>query len=93
MEELRTHLSLAVEKELFGALSKVNDELPNLVNKRQYSTCFEKLLSLNEPIDHFFSEVMVMTDDVETREVRLCLLNQVRAVCDTFIYFPALISG
>jgi glycyl-tRNA synthetase beta chain len=44
---------------------------------RNYSEVFKALASLKTPVDTFFDEVLVMTDDPKVRENRLALLVRI----------------
>jgi len=62
------------EKNLFNALEKlVSFGFPTLPAAQ-----LEELAKLREPVDTFFDEVMVMTEDEAVRNNRLALLSQLR---------------
>ncbi|MHB1222059.1 MAG: DALR anticodon-binding domain-containing protein, partial [Gammaproteobacteria bacterium] len=46
----------------------------------KYDEVLLQLADLRKPVDDFFDEVMVMTDDKSRRENRLLLLGQLRAL-------------
>ena len=60
-------------------LSKAVDRLKNittaLVRDRDYAGALQKLAMLRNPVDRFFNEVMVMTEDKSLRNNRLSLLT------------------
>ena len=45
---------------------------------RQYGEVLRRLASLRDPVDAFFTGVMVMTDDAALRRNRLALLHELR---------------
>ncbi|MGM0651907.1 MAG: glycine--tRNA ligase subunit beta [Bacillota bacterium] len=59
------------EKELFSSLKTVEGALGKITN---YDEALEHLQNLRMPVDHFFDNVMVMTEDQKLRENRLNLL-------------------
>ena len=63
------------EKELHNAISKLLPDVEPLCRKAEYAAALKKLASLRAPVDRFFEEVMVMTDDMAVRNNRLALLK------------------
>jgi len=47
-----------------------------LFEQGDYASALQSLASLQEPVDTFFSEVMVMAEDKAVRDNRLALLNR-----------------
>jgi glycyl-tRNA synthetase beta chain len=45
-----------------------------------YEAALLSLASLREPVDQFFTDVMVMADDMALRNNRLALLNHLRGL-------------
>lgn len=71
-----------VEKKLFNAVQRVRQVVEEQTGKANYMKALEILSSLQEPVDDFFSEVMVMVDDERIKENRLGLLQMVvRLTC------------
>ncbi|MDO5044201.1 MAG: glycine--tRNA ligase subunit beta [Coriobacteriia bacterium] len=66
----------AAEKALDEALDAQIEKVDTLLKARKYQELFEGLASLKEPIDTFFNEVLVMSEDEEQRENHLKLLNK-----------------
>jgi glycyl-tRNA synthetase beta chain len=66
------------------ALAEARDraaaEVERAVEAGDYDAAVRELLALRKPIDTFFDDVMVMTDDRTLRNARLGLLNEVRAL-------------
>jgi len=68
------------EKALYTALGNTRQHVVPLIEKREYEAALEELAGLRAPVDRFFDDVMVMVDDAETRNNRLALLADVRAL-------------
>ncbi len=62
------------EKSLYSAYLGVKSEVEPLIVSQQYEQALLKLLSLKEPVDSFFDNVMVMAEDSAVRRNRLSLL-------------------
>jgi len=65
----------SAEKTLFEQLNKVSSNFP-----AEPEAQLAVLATLREPVDSFFDDVMVMTDDVAVKANRLALLGQLRAL-------------
>ena len=63
------------EKKLFAALIEARKQVEPLIHNRSYEEALHQLMAMKEPVDHFFEEVMVMTEDVSVRHNRLNLLT------------------
>ena len=70
--ELLTELA---EQELFSALVRVRGKALPLIRNREYRAALETMLEMKGPVDRFFDEVMVMTNDEAVRQNRLNLLT------------------
>jgi glycyl-tRNA synthetase beta chain len=68
----------ASEKELYSALQNKETELKPLLQKADYTAILKSLASLQAPVDNFFTNVMVMTEDEKIRNNRLNLLQRLR---------------
>jgi glycyl-tRNA synthetase beta chain len=68
-------LTEEAEKALYTTLATVNSKTVPLVEKGQYDSALEVMLEMKEPVDRFFDDVMVMTDDAAVRQNRLNLLT------------------
>lgn len=71
-------LKETAEQALAQALAGQAAKVEPLLAKRQYREALAQLASLREPVDRFFDDVMVMTDDIALRNNRLALLNNLR---------------
>ena len=66
----------AAEKALATQVEQQADKVLPLFEQGDYANALQSLASLQEPVDSFFSEVMVMADDEAVRDNRLALLNR-----------------
>ena len=68
----------AAEKQLADSLNSLEVLIAPLLANRDYYAVLEKLAELKGPVDQFFEDVMVMTDDLELRQNRLALLDKLQ---------------
>jgi glycyl-tRNA synthetase beta chain len=73
-------LSEPAEAALAEAVNAAADTVAPLLEARHYTEALSELANLREPVDRFFDDVMVMVDDKATRNNRLALLSQMRAL-------------
>ena len=73
-------LAEPAEQALAEALANVQTVVGPMLEERQYTEALTALAALREPVDRFFDDVMVMVDDKATRNNRLALLSQMRAL-------------
>jgi glycyl-tRNA synthetase beta chain len=64
------------EQDLLDKMDELTPQAHPLFERGEYAEGLRILASLKEPVDHFFEQVMVMTDDAELRINRLALLAQ-----------------
>jgi glycyl-tRNA synthetase beta chain len=69
-------LTEPAEIALNNALSKVKPEADKLFDSGDYTASLKTLAALKTPVDDFFDNVMVNADDVDLKNNRLALLNQ-----------------
>lgn len=75
--ELRPDLLHApAEQRLAQAMMGLAATATDLMAAGDYELALQQLAALREPVDQFFDEVMVMTDDTEVRANRLVLLDR-----------------
>ncbi len=75
--EVKTNLlTEPAEVALNSALSKVKPEADKLFESGDYTASLKSLAALKAPVDDFFDNVMVNADDVDLKNNRLALLNQ-----------------
>ncbi len=68
------------EKALHEALEQARDVVQPLLANHDYTAALRALATLKEPVDRFFDDVMVMTDDEAVRANRLVLLGELRTL-------------
>tara|TARA_R110002111_G_scaffold3690_3_gene22297 strand:+ start:8370 stop:10451 length:2082 start_codon:yes stop_codon:yes gene_type:complete len=72
----RDLLQDAAEKTLAAQVDQQAEKVLPLFEQGDYASALQSLASLQEPVDSFFNEVMVMADDEAVRNNRLALLNR-----------------
>jgi glycyl-tRNA synthetase beta chain len=68
------------ETALFESVVKARNAVTPLLDNRDYTNVLTTLADLRDPVDGFFDDVMVMTDDEALRNNRLALLAELRAM-------------
>jgi len=68
------------ERVLYHAMQSAQKDIAPLIGKRRYADSLRRLAELRTPVDSFFDDVMVMTDDDAIRNNRLALLAELRAL-------------
>lgn len=63
------------EKDLYLQLNTLQEKAVKLYEEKKYKEALSLLSKLNTPINTFFDQVMIMTDDKKVRENRLALLQ------------------
>lgn len=71
-------LELAAEKALAAAVEEKTKQVPQLCATGHYHEALLQLASLQQPVNAFFDEVLVMAEDPELRKNRIALLAQLR---------------
>lgn len=81
------------EKQLAASLATREKLIAPLLDSRDYYAVLENLADLKQPVDQFFEDVMVMTEDIELRHNRLALLAKLQKlfmnVADISLLVPA----
>lgn len=80
---------LLVEEEeinLYETFNDVKEKVMDSLNRKEYDRALDHMVSLKEPIDQFFDNVMVMVEDEELKNNRLGLIKQISntmlLICD-----------
>ncbi|MPV85279.1 glycine--tRNA ligase subunit beta [Ostreibacterium oceani] len=73
-------LTETAEKTLAAATSHVKSQLNAAIAQQDYASALNILSVLRQPLDDFFDQVMVMSDDDSERNNRLALLADIRAL-------------
>lgn len=68
----------AAEQNLYKALQPISSEVNKRLQQDDYTTAMRELAQLQQPVDQFFADVMVMADDEKIRNNRLNLLKSLR---------------
>ena len=66
------------EKELADIFQNISKKVAPLMKEKNYQAALSELAQLKVPIDTFFDNVMVMSDDEAVKINRLTLLNEIR---------------
>ena len=61
-------------------LQKMASDVTPQLEAGEYATALKKLAGLRDPIDAFFDQVMVMTDDEALKHNRIALLSQLHGL-------------
>ncbi|WP_138380648.1 glycine--tRNA ligase subunit beta [Luteithermobacter gelatinilyticus] len=72
-------LSAAEEKQLFGSLGQVAVAVKDAVGRELFEEAMAQLATLRAPIDNFFDQVTVNSEDQRERQNRLKLLSHIRS--------------
>ena len=74
------------ELELYRVFNDIESKVKSLLNSKEYDKALDQLISLREPIDKFFDNIMVMVKDEEVKNNRLALIkkisNAMMEICD-----------
>jgi glycyl-tRNA synthetase beta chain len=65
------------EKTLFSEINKIKPEIEDLLKNRDYLSAMGRIELLNSPLENFFNNVMVMTENEKVKNNRLSLLNEI----------------
>jgi glycyl-tRNA synthetase beta chain len=68
------------EKALFGALDIAGEAISPAIEAEDFAAAMAAMARLRAPIDAFFTDVQVNSDNQLVRRNRLCLLNRIRSV-------------
>lgn len=75
------------EIELYKMYNSIENEIKKLMKNRNYIQVFSSLSKLYEPLDNFFKEVMVMTDNEKLKNNRIALLSLVNKIFENMLSF------
>ena len=65
------------ERNLYEVFMRVQNEAKPFLQAKEYYKALDIILRMKEPVDHFFDEVMVMTDETALKKNRLNLLTAI----------------
>lgn len=84
--EVKRDLLAGYEVDLFDSYNNLEEKVNTLIHKKEYDKALSALITLREPIDKFFDNVMVMVEDEKLKNNRLALLRKIYdmmlKVCD-----------
>jgi glycyl-tRNA synthetase beta chain len=80
-------LAEPAETALAAALAVAEAKAADAVAVEDFAAAMAALAALRAPVDSFFDEILVNTENAELRENRLRLLTAIRAVCHTVADF------
>ena len=61
-------------------MTDARESVRPMLDARDYTEALTLLAGLRGPVDRFFDDVMVMADEAATRDNRLALLGELRAL-------------
>lgn len=85
-------LFVDAEAQLYKSIKEIKPKLSALIKQKDYRSAFSELAKLKDPIDHFFTEVLVMDENTELRENHLKVLNAFSEVFEGIADFSELAS-
>ncbi len=81
------------ERSLAADMTKVSTDLEGLLQEERYTDAMTKLSSLRAPVDAFFDNVTVNSDDAPLRVNRLQLLSRIRGTMNQVADFSHIEGG
>jgi glycyl-tRNA synthetase beta chain len=75
------------ESNLYSAYQTAKQKVDAAMSQGQYDRALKEIASLRDPVDAFFEDVMVMTDNVRVRSNRLNLLDRIAHLFGQFADF------
>lgn len=79
------------EKELHEAYKQISEEVAEGLSAQNYEGVLEQLPRMQDPVDRFFDQVMVMVDNDKVRNNRLNLLREIRDLFHRFADFGKIV--
>ncbi|HLC25702.1 MAG TPA: glycine--tRNA ligase subunit beta [bacterium] len=79
------------ERELFDLAVKLGGKIKQKMDQEDFAAVLDLLRQLGEPVDRFFTTVMVMVEDPKIRQNRLNLLRQVAGLFSSMADFSLLV--
>ena len=75
------------ESVLYDKFKIVKENVIKLLDKGDIDQAFVDIATMREPVDQFFDDVMVMTDDIDIRKNRLALLGRISGLFELLADF------
>ncbi|HET9831031.1 MAG TPA: DALR anticodon-binding domain-containing protein, partial [Vicinamibacterales bacterium] len=76
--DLKSRLKEPAEVALANEIDHRWQKIDDAKNREHYADAMKLIVGLREPVDKFFTDVLVMTEDAQTRNDRLALLTMLR---------------
>lgn len=76
--DLRSRLTEPAEQALADEMSRRIPAISDALGRERYIDVMREIVALAQPVDRFFTDVMVMVDDSVLREARLTLLSRLK---------------
>lgn len=67
-----------VEHQLLAALNQSDHAMHDMLQSYDYTKALSAMAALRQPVDHFFEDVMVMSDNAQVQHNRLALLHRLK---------------
>ncbi|MCX7641503.1 MAG: glycine--tRNA ligase subunit beta [Elusimicrobiales bacterium] len=81
------------EKKIYNIATELEKEIYSLIEISDFTKAIEKLLILSQPLEDFFTNVMVMVDDEKIKNNRLALLKKVYNLFNGIADISKIVSG
>ena len=79
-EVVRAHFREPIEEELYACIESISKTTQEKLDAGMYLKALTEISTLRGPVDRFFNDVMVMTEDEQLRNNRLALLGSISAL-------------
>jgi glycyl-tRNA synthetase beta chain len=77
------------ERNLSAALNEIRTSLPEFLKKEDFTGAMQALASLRQPVDEYFENVTVNSENIVLRENRLKALNLIVNTMNTIADFSS----
>jgi glycyl-tRNA synthetase beta chain len=67
-----------VEHQLLAALNQSDHAMQEMLQSHDYTRALSELATLRQPVDHFFADVMVLSENAQVQHNRLALLQRLK---------------
>lgn len=67
----------SAEIQLYNAYKEIKEQVNAAIEEKKYTKVLTELAHLQDPIDNFFNQIMVMVEDEKIKNNRLALLNSI----------------
>lgn len=86
----KSQLAEKEESNLFEALKNIEGSYDEKLKKCEYIDAVRELYSLIDPVNNFFDKVLIMSKDINLKQNRLALLNNLKKLFKKFADFSKL---